>query len=111
MLTSVLVDTTAILKTDKMENMVLLVDYIRTGSSTGTITVYGAMDANANVKYAIGIAPTLTGSRDADGAIAYTTSTTVLYEIPGVHPYIYIDWNEGVDGASITVDLIGTETY
>ncbi len=110
MITASLVDTTAILKTDTMEGMTLLVNYTRGGVSTGDLTVYGAMDADASIKYAIGIAPTLTGSRDADGAVSYTTSTTVLYEIPGVHPYIYLNWNEGTDGATITIDLNGVET-
>jgi hypothetical protein len=55
--------------------------------------------------------PTLTGDRDADGAIAYTTTLVGLYEIPGVHPYIFVDWNETTDPASFTADLIGCEDY
>lgn len=103
------VDTTGITRTDTYTDMMLVVDYVRTGTSTGTMTVYGAMDSGAVVKYAIGIMPSLTGSRDADGAIAYAVSTAVAYEIPGVHPYIYVDWNEGVDGATFTCYLMGVE--
>jgi len=109
LLDGVLVDSTAIAKTDRWDNLLLIVNYVRSGSSTGTITVYGAMDANGVVKYPLGIAPVINGTRDADGAIAYTTSSVAFYEVPGVHPYIYVDWNEGTDGATITVDLYGME--
>ena len=110
MITGALVDTTAILKTDKMTDLELLVQYTRvSGAGAGDMSVYGAMDSEGAVKYLIGFAPILTGTADTDGAVSYTTSLTGLYEIPGVHPYIYIDWNETTDPAKFTVDLIGVE--
>lgn len=110
LITDALVDTTASLKTDKMEELELLVNYSRvSGAGAGTMTVYGSMDSEGTVKYLIGFEPILTGTRDTDGALNYTTSLVGLYEIPGVHPYIFIDWNETTDPAKFTVDLLGKE--
>ena len=106
---SSLVDIAKSVDTSRLSDMVLVVHYVRGGASTGTMTVYGSLDPAGTVKYALGIMPILTGTRDADGAIAYTTSTDVAYQIPGVHPYIFIDWNEGTDGATFSADIIGEE--
>lgn len=109
-MTNAVIDTTAILSTDKMEDLMLLVNYTRvSGAGAGDLTVYGAMDSSASVKYLIGFMPTLTGTRDTNGVVSYTTSLVSLYEIPGRHKYIYVDWNESTDPASITIDLYGVE--
>ena len=110
MLTNVLVDTTAIAKSDRLDNILLAVKYERvSGTGAGRLYVYGAMDANANTKYLIGFAPVLTGTRDTDGLVAWTTSVNIMLQIYGVHPYIYISWDETTDPARCTVDLYGME--
>ena len=104
------VDTTGVIKTDRYTDMMIWVTYDRvSGAGAGTMTVYGSMDVEGTVKYRIGIKPTLTGTRDTDAAIGYTTDLTALYEIPGVHPYIFIDWNNTGDVESFTIDLFGVE--
>lgn len=78
------------------------------GTGDGTITFYGSVDGSNN--YLLGVKPTLTGTIDADGAITLgTTSANLYYDIVGVHPYIYIDWNNSADVQAITVNIIGQE--
>ncbi len=105
--------TTVGFNTQKLENLMLVVDY--TGDeddSAATMTVYSANDIVGTVKAAIGIEPALTGSRDADGAIAYsTTSTTVADEIPGSHKFIYITITGVTDDIVLNLWLGGTEDY
>ena len=106
---AVTADTTKCIKVDKYSQIFVLVDYTRSGSAEGTITFYSSIDDKGLVKAACGIKPVLTGTVDADGAVAYTTSTAVWYEIVGVHKYLYIDWNETVDGSTISVYVVGKQ--
>ena len=105
------VATTVSFKTHRMYNLMLIVQ--STGDavdSAFTMTVYSSTDDAGTVKTAIGIEPILTGSRDADGAIAFNaTSTTVAYEIPGLHPYVYITITGVTDVIGINLWLGGTE--
>lgn len=103
--------TTVIQKTDRWTNLALVVDYTGDGDdSAATMTVYGAQDSEAHVKAAIGIQPVLTGTRDADGAIAFaTTDTVVMYQIPGVYPYIYIAITGVTADIVLSLWLGGTE--
>lgn len=105
--------TTGVIKTDRLTNLMLVVNYKGDGvDSSSTITVYSSQDANGDVKTAIGIMPVLTGTRDADGAIAFTTADAVAaYEIPGVHPYIYVNIAQTTAAFSYTVWVGGTEDY
>lgn len=112
MFKGVLVDTTAIQPTHLMQNLSLAVEYTRvSGAGAGRLYVYGAMDALAATKYLIGFYPNLTGTRDTDGLVAWTTSVNIILQIPGIHPYIYISWDETTDPAKCSVDLYGVETY
>jgi len=78
------------------------------GTGDGDITFYGSVDGTN--KYLLGVKPTITGNIDADGVITMgTTSANVYYDIVGVHPYIYIDWNNTADVEAITVNIIGIE--
>ena len=101
------------MNTQLMENLMLVVDSVGDGvDSAFTMTVYGSNDAYGTVKATLGIMPSLTGSRDADGAIAFNaTSTTVAYEIPGTHPYIFIDIGGVTDDIVVNLWLGGTEDY
>ena len=105
--------TTGVIKTDRLTNLMLVVKHTGDGvDSSSTITTYSSQDVKGNVKTAIGIAPSLTGSRDADGAIAYTTADAVTaFEIPGVHPYIWIAIAQTTAAFSYTVWIGGTEDY
>lgn len=98
-------------KTDGMENLMLVVDSVGDAvDSAFTMTVYSSNDSAGTVKAAVGIQPILTGTRDADGAIAFDqNSTTVAYEIPGIHPYIYITITGVTDVIGINLWLGGTE--
>jgi len=93
----------------RYDSLMVVVDYVRAASAEGTITFYSSLDDKGLVKCACGIAPVITGTIDADGAVAYTTSTTVAYEIKNVHKYLYIDWSETAAGATISVWLLGKE--
>jgi len=103
--------TTAVVKTDRLENLMLVVD--STGDavdSAFTMTVYSSQDVGGVVKTAVGIQPVLTGTRDADGAIAFdATSTTAAYHIPGVHPYVWIAISGVTDDILITIWVGGQE--
>ena len=103
--------TTAIAKTDLLKNIMLIVD--STGDavdSTFTITVYDSQDATGILKTALGINPSLSATRDSDGAIAFGEVSTVLaYEIPGRHKYIYITITGVTDDIVVTVWIGGTE--
>jgi hypothetical protein len=111
MLTNALVDTNStVIKTDRFDNMFLAVKYERvSGAGAGRLYVYGAMDETASIKYLIGFAPVLTATRDTDGLVAWTTSVNIMLQIYGVHPYIYVVWDETTDPARCTVDLYGME--
>jgi hypothetical protein len=103
-------DTTVVTEVGQYDKVLLLVDYVRTDlDSAGTLTFYGAVDDKALTKYLLGIKPVLTGDVDADGAIAYTASTTVLYEVVGIHKYLYLSWNETTALANLSIWLIGKE--
>jgi len=111
-ITDALVDTTAVVATHLYEDISLAVKYERvSGAGAGRLYVYGAMDVNANTKYLIGFYPNQTGTRDTDGLVAWTTSLNIVLQIPGIHPYIYLSWDETTDPARFTVDLLGVETY
>lgn len=101
-------DTSTVQDVGHYDKVTLVSVYTRTGSSEGTLTVKGAVDSAGAKTYLLDMA-TEAGTRDADGAIAYTTSAdTVLVINPNqTNRYISIDWNETVDGASETVYLIG----
>lgn len=103
--------TTVGFRTDHMEYMMLVVQSVGDAvDSAFTMTVYSATDIVGTVKTAIGIEPILTGVRDADGAIAFNeVSTTVAYEIPGSHPFIYITITGVTDDILINLWLGGTE--
>ena len=105
--------TTVIQKTDRMQNLMLVVQ--STGDavdSAFTMTVYDSQDASGTVKTALGINPALSATRDSDGAIAFNEVSTVLaYEIPGLHPYIYITITGVTDDIVITLWIGGTEDY
>jgi len=103
--------TTASFKTDKMYNLMLVVDSVGDAvDSAFTMTVYSSTDAAGTVKTAIGIEPILTGVRDADGAIAFNeVSITAAYEIPGLHPYVYIAITGVTDDILVNLWLGGSE--
>lgn len=104
-------DTTVYQATHLMEDMSLVVDYVGDGvDSAATMTVYSSNDQYGTVKTAIGIMPVLTGVRDADGAISFGTgNTTVAYEIPGRHQFIFISITSTTDVVGINMWLGGTE--
>ena len=78
--------------------------------SAFTITFYGSVDGTADTRYALGVSPSITGTRDADGAIAFNeVDSTVLYDVTGVHPYIYIAISGVTDDIVVTVNIIGQE--
>jgi hypothetical protein len=88
----------------------ILVDWTSDGTGDGTLTFYGAVTNSATGRYLLGVAPELTGSIDADGAVTMgTTSSCIGYEVEGIHPYIYLDWNNAADVQAITVYIIGSE--
>ena len=97
--------------TEKLENLMLVMDYVGDGvDSAATMTVYTSKDTAGTVKAAVGIMPSLTGTRDAGGNIDYATSnTTVAYEIPGRHQFIYIAITSVTDDVIINLWLGGTE--
>jgi len=97
--------------TEKLENLMLVMDYVGDGvDSAATMTVYTSKDTSGTVKAAVGIMPSLTGTRDAGGNIDYATSnTTVAYEIPGRHQFIYIAITSVTDDVIINLWLGGTE--
>ena len=105
------VATAVSFKTDKMYNLMLVVDSVGDAvDSAFTMTVYSSIDKDGTVKTAVGIQPILTGTRDADGAIAFNaTSITAAYEIPGLHPYVYITITGVTDVIGIDLWLGGTE--
>lgn len=105
--------TTGVVKTDRLTNLMLVVKYTGDGvDSSSAFTVYGSQDAQGTVKTALGIMPSLTGTRDADGAIALTTAdSTTAYEIPGVHPYIYINVAQTTATFTYTIWVGGSEDY
>jgi hypothetical protein len=78
--------------------------------SQATTTFYGSADATN--KYKLGITQALDSSTlDADGVIVYdnTALQTILYNVSGVHPYIYIDEVATTAIIGIKVYLIGQE--
>jgi len=104
-------DTTKVIEVGQYDKVLLLVDYVYDGvDSAGTLTFYGAVDDKALTKYLLGIKPVLTGDVDADGAIGYgAASTTALYEVVGIHKYLYLSWNETTAIATLNMWLIGKE--
>lgn len=102
-------DAHVIKDVSRYDKVLLIVDYIRASSAEGTITVYSCADELGIIKAAAAIAPILTGTIDADGAVAYTTSTTVIYEVKNIAKWLYVDWNETVDGATFSCWLLGKE--
>jgi len=103
------VSTTKVIDVSRYDSLMAVVDYVRDGSAEGTITFYSSIDDKGIVKCTCGVAPVLTGTLAAAGAVAYTTSTTAAYEIKNVHKYLYIDWTESVAGATVSVWLLGKE--
>ena len=105
--------STTVVKTDRLENIMIVVDSIGDGGSGAfTMTVTSTATPGAAVKTAVGIKPVLTGVVDGDGAIAFNaTSTTVAYEVVGVHPYICIDISSITDVVGITIWVGGQETH
>lgn len=98
--------------THTFNKMKILVDWTSDGTGDGTLTFYGAVKASSTGRYSLGVAPELTGDIDADGAVTMgTTSSCIGYEVQGVHPFIYLDWNNSADVQSITVYIIGSEKY
>ena len=106
---AVTADSAVTVDTSTLSDMCIIVVYTRSGSSTGTLTCYGTLDLAATNSYVLGIKPMITGTIDGDGAVDYTTSTTVGYTVEGVHQYIKLDWNEGTDGATISTYIVGLE--
>lgn len=105
-------DATGCIKTDRFTDMLLYINYDKVDATgTGTLTVYGSMDDQGAVKYGIGFKPTLTGTRDTGGTVDLDPDLKDVYEIPGVHPYIWIDWNETATATKISIDLYGVEDY
>ena len=102
------VDASTVQDVGQYDKVTIVSAYTRSGSSDGTLTIKGAVDSAGAKTYLLDMA-TEAGTRDADGAIAYTTSAdTVLVINPDqTNRYISIDWNEGTDGATISVYLIG----
>jgi hypothetical protein len=100
--------------THNFAKITIFVDWTSDLTGDGTLTFYGSPngDASSPSKYKLGVTPTLTGTLDSDGAITMgTTSGQFTYEITGVHPWIYLDWNNTADVQSITVYLLGKEEY
>jgi len=101
-------DTTKVIDVGSYEAVTIYVAYTQTGSSTGTLTIKGSttlVGAAADL-YLLDIA-TEAGTRDADGAIAHTTTGTTTLLVAGANKFLSLDWNEGTDGATISVYVIG----
>ena len=99
-----------ILKTDRLYNMSLYCIYDRVDADgAGDIYVYGSIDGTTATRYLIGFAPTLTGTRDTDGKLSFTSNLTIVLEVPGVHPYVHVTWTETTDATTFIARLIGTE--
>jgi len=78
--------------------------------SAFTLTCYGSVNGDATSRYALGIAPALNETRDADGVVVYNaTSSTLLYNVIGVHPYIYLAISSVTDDIVVTINIIGQE--
>ena len=113
-------DTTVVVNTKGISNLSAVVKYTQTFTATSTqaavVTFYGTFD-DGTTYYKLGVNPLLTGTRDGDGAISFTTveaSSTVLYgyELVGNPQYVYIDWNDtkvGTGDATGTIWIIGKE--
>ena len=98
------------IKTHMLKEIQLLVESVGDEvDSVATTTFYGSADG-VN-KYALGITPALSTSLDSNGVIAYdsTASQKLLYNVSGVHPYIYIDEVATTATIGIKVYLIGQE--
>ena len=105
--------STTVVKTDRLESIMIVVDSIGDGvDSAFTMTVTSTATSDAAVKTAVGIKPVLTGVVDGDGVIDFNaTSTTVAYEVVGVHPYLCIDISSITDVIGVTIWVGGQETY
>jgi hypothetical protein len=103
---------TAVVKTDRLENIMIVVQSIGdTVDSAFTMTVTSTPTVDGAVKTAVGLKPVLTGTIDADGAIAYDQNdTTVAYEVVGVHPYLWIAISGVTDVIKVTIWVGGQET-
>jgi len=103
-------DTSKVVRTNRLSDLMVVVVYTRvSGAGAGTLVFYGTTDSAATSTYLLGVKPVLTGSIDADASIGYTTSTTVCYQIDGVHPYLNLQWTEDTNPASVTVYIVGWE--
>jgi len=104
------VDATVVADVGQYDKVTIVSMYTRSGSSDGTLTVKGSTTSagGSGALYLLDVA-TEAGTRNTDGAIVYTTSAdTVLVVNPNqTNRYISINWNEGTDGATISVYLIG----
>lgn len=109
------VAATGSIKTDRLTNLMLVCTNVGDGvDSTFVMTVYGSMDAAGTIKSPLGIMPSLTGVRDAAGNITFAWNDalfTAAYEIPGVHPYIFIDIGTVTATINVTIWVGGTEDY
>ena len=106
----VTVDTTTVVETQNLSNIGIVVIYDRTDTDgEGTLTITGCDDTSHTNEYIPAIKPTLTGTIDADGAFAYTTDTTVYYNVDGVHQFLKFYWNETVSTTAMTVYVVGLE--
>ena len=96
--------------TSKFVNINLLVVSVGDAvDSRATTTFYGSPDGVNN--YKLGITPVLSGTLDGDGVIVYdeTALQSNLYQVSGVHNYIYIDEVATVATIGIKVYLISQE--
>jgi len=95
-------------RTDRFKKIGIEVLWTSDGTGDGTLTFYGSADGSN--KYLLGVKPTLTGTLAVNAAVTMgTTSGKFYYDIVGVHPYIYLDWNNSADVQEITVNIIGQE--
>ena len=80
------------------------------GTGDGTLTFYGSVNGDSTSRYLLGVKPTLTGTLAVNAAVTMgTTSGKFYYDIVGVHPYMYLDWNNSADVQAITANIIGQE--
>jgi hypothetical protein len=100
-------------KTDFFKKMNIQVNYTGDGvDSAFTLTFYGSVGGTSATRYALGVAPALTGTRDNDGIIVYNqTSSDILYDVAGVHNYIYLDISSVTADIIVTINIIGQEEW
>ena len=101
---------TATVNVSKVKDLTIYVNYDEAGTAAATLAIYGTND-DGTTKYAMGVNPLLTGTRDSDASIDFTADSTVGYEIVGIAKTLYLSWVSTLSTGTIEaqVYVIGKE--